>query len=224
MYVVKDNTNLFDNKDAAKVQGSVYWRQKLLAPNQPPPPQQQPPQAIGGLGLTLGNRPLPPQQQLPQGISGLGLVPVHQPLQHTGLFGSAPATQHITYNGVPNIPLSEVVMATLGVSTSVGMNALAQFSTTGLQQGGLQSPPVPSSLFSVTVVFDSVYLLNYLLLKPYPEEPAAERPHLGFSYTVEISQDDSNWMMLFDYSSYTCYSTQSLVFPKQAIRYEASYN
>ena len=209
LFAVEDSTNLFENKDTAKVQGSVYWRQKLPLLNQ----THNPPQPLAG-GLRLG-----PATQA-----------ISQPLGQMALFGNLafPANQqqqHVTYNGVPNVPLSEVVMGTLGVSTTVGLTTVAQFSA--LSQGPplTQSPPVASStsLFLVTVVLDSVYLLNYLLLKPYPEEPAAERSHLGFSYTVEISQDNSNWMMLFDYSSYTCYSTQSLVFPKQAIRYRTSY-
>ena len=116
----------------------------------------------------------------------------------TGFTGFQPMNR-ITYNGVPNVPLCEVVMGTLGNSF-------------------LGPTPLPTPVFSVTVVFDSVYLLNHLLMKPYPDEPAAEKPYLGFSYTISISRDGSNWLPLFDYSSYLCYSTQSLVFPKQAIR------
>ena len=196
------------------MEGSVYWRQKVPSPkprNQPllPPPRQQQQHQqqlqLGVAGLMFSSYGQQQQQQQQQQLQGLQLSGLQtggggggQNQGAMGLSVMGPTPQ-FTYNGIPNVPLCEVVMGTLGNTF-------------------LSPVPLPSPVFSVTVVFNTTYLLNHLLLKPYPEEPPADRPHLGFSYTVEISQDGNNWMALFNYSSFFCYSTQSLVFPKQAIR------
>lgn len=105
----------------------------------------------------------------------------------------------INYNGVPNVPLVNVVMGTMG--------------------SGFQVPThTPSPIFTVSVVFDYAYLLNYFEFCPYPEEPVSSRHSFGFSYTVEIQTSNSSWMTLFDYSSHTCSSTQKLTFPRLAIK------
>ena len=204
--LTEEGRNLFECSESVKVEGSVYWRQKIPSPkpnNQPPPPppmqqqQQHPPQQqqqqFGTTGLVFGGL------QAGGGSfyqTGLQLRMIGNQQSHT--FSFQPMNR-ITYNGIPNVPLCEVVMGTLGSSFPNPLH-------------------LPSPVFSVTVVFNTTYLLNHLILRPYPEEPSADRPHLGFSYTVEISRDGNNWMILFNYSSFFCFSTQSLVFPKQAIR------
>ena len=37
-----------------------------------------------------------------------------------------------------------------------------------------------------------------------------------FAYTLSISRDKKTWLKLFDYSSFACWGTQDLPFPRQA--------
>lgn len=71
---------------------------------------------------------------------------------------------------------------------------------------------------SVIVSLDDVYLINYLQMKGNSTISDEKQKCKSFSYTVEVSRDKFNWLKLIDYSSFACRSTQSLTFPKQAVR------
>ena len=68
------------------------------------------------------------------------------------------------------------------------------------------------------IALDDSYLINYLHLKAYPGLSEEEQVSKSFSYTVKVSRDKSNWLELFDYSSFSCRGAQHLPFPKQAAR------
>ena len=66
-----------------------------------------------------------------------------------------------------------------------------------------------------TVSLDSIYLLNELQLIGYPDLPTQEK---SFSYIIKVSRDKKTWLQLFNYSGFTCFATQRLRFPTQALR------
>ena len=66
-----------------------------------------------------------------------------------------------------------------------------------------------------TVCLDAIYLLNELQLIGYPDWPVQEK---SFSYIVKVSRDKKTWLQLFNYSGSTCFASQSLRFPTQALR------
>ena len=71
---------------------------------------------------------------------------------------------------------------------------------------------------AMIVSLDDVYIVNYLHMKGYPGVPVENQKYNSFSYTVEVSRDKSNWLKLFDYSSFACRGAQDLPFFKQAVK------
>ena len=73
--------------------------------------------------------------------------------------------------------------------------------------------PNPSSVSTVTITLDSLYLVNSLILSVTGGQQKA------FSYVIRISRDGQHWVELFNYRNYSCVATQDLRFPTQAVRY-----
>ena len=71
---------------------------------------------------------------------------------------------------------------------------------------------------TMIVALDDVYIVNYFIMRGYPDISCEKLKRKSFSYTVEVSRDKSNWLKLFDYASFACRGMQDLPFPKQAIR------
>ena len=77
-----------------------------------------------------------------------------------------------------------------------------------------------NAVSTVTVTLDSLYLINCLKLNAYPDVTTEmQHQQKSFSYTIQISRDNRNWVELFNYRNYTCLATQDLSFPTQAVRY-----
>ena len=67
----------------------------------------------------------------------------------------------------------------------------------------------------------SLSSVSSTLLQGYPSESDDDQmKDKWFSYTVSISRDKNSWLKLFDYSSFACWGTQNLPFPRQAARQE----
>lgn len=71
----------------------------------------------------------------------------------------------------------------------------------------------PSSVSTVTITLDSLYLVNCLKLNV-----TGGQKKKSFSYAVRISRDGQHWVELFNYCSYRCLASQDLRFPTQAVR------
>ena len=76
------------------------------------------------------------------------------------------------------------------------------------------SPHLPEFV----VALNDIYLLNYIIFDPYPEELTETNESLGFSYTLEISRDSSHWKTLINYTEYCCYGRQHIILPTIAVR------
>lgn len=68
-------------------------------------------------------------------------------------------------------------------------------------------------LTEVTTKFSGLYLLNHLVFERF-----VESGNPRFSYSVEISKDDTTFNTLINYSQYYCHGRQELFFPVQAIQ------
>lgn len=76
---------------------------------------------------------------------------------------------------------------------------------------------------SITVEFDEIYLINELKLEGLQAQGVAVQPGktgAPFCYVIDVCKDEFfRWTRIVDYSNLSCYSTQQLYFPKQAVKY-----
>ena len=94
-------------------------------------------------------------------------------------------------------------------STTIGVRVrgkhfdLSESSSTGYSTH-IRQPPT-----SIIVKFPDIYLVNLITLQLLTP----------VMYTVQVSINNNQWRMLFDYSKFMCTGEQQLYFPKQAVRY-----
>ena len=121
-----------------------------------------------------------------------------------GLSSGTPSDT-VLLHGLPTVPLCNAIIS----------------SNQQLQQHQMvfafnQGPPSVDQNMSVIVALNEVYLINHIKIEPYPNDDQVNT--LGFSYTLEVSTNATNWKMLLDYSKYTCYGRQTLRLPTIAVR------
>ena len=206
---------MFEFKETAEINGTVSWRRAQVSLSTLPvcniPTQIRPPPSTAntsavaniertGLQPSLGSPLLAgqaPNVQLgqPVPLQLLGQQP-YQPLR--GLRMSGP------FYNKPDCPLNQAVLIP---------------SQNSHQASGL-FPVVqtPATAFPITVALNNIYLLNNIEFEGFPEDRKDGFRNLKFSYVIEISRDGTSWSLLFDFSSYSCFGRQNLLFPKQAIR------
>ena len=80
---------------------------------------------------------------------------------------------------------------------------------------GRQVQPQESSAPSVIISLGEMYHINTLQIEGSP----GVMDRAAFSYAIRVSRDKQHWKELFNYSNFSCFSTQHLCFPKQAVRY-----
>ena len=181
---------MFNYKDCAFIEGSITWKQVSNQETVGGP--------IGGPGGGLQPGVLP---------GGGGLQPGVLPI------GGTPGLGHFTggqgggreIHGKPDMALSSVILSN---SLSEPIRVFARTSQTA------RSPHLPEFV----VALNDIYLLNYIIFDPYPEELTETIESLGFSYTLEISRDSSHWKTLINYTGYYCYGRQYIILPTIAVR------
>ena len=202
---------MFNYKDCAFIKGSITWKQVSNQETVGGP--------IGGPGGGLqpgvfGDCPITGIGVGPGGIrvrpGGGGVQP------WPGVFGSVgrPGLGHFTgggrifgyatemeYHGNPDMALSSVILS----------NSLSEPTRTSQTA---RSPQLPEFV----VALNDIYLLNYIIFDPYPEELTETIESLGFSYTLEISRDSSHWNTFINYTGYYCYGRQYIILPTIAVR------
>ena len=108
-------------------------------------------------------------------------------------------------HGNPDMALNSVILSN---SLSQPIRVCTRTSQTST------SPHLPEFV----VALNDIYLLNYIIFDPYPEELTETNESLGFSYTLEISRDSSHWKTLINYTEYCCYGRQHIILPTIAVR------
>ena len=115
-------------------------------------------------------------------------------------------------------PLQPCVADTV-IQLNCGSSSQPQVGGHRVQRGrGLTRGPEQLNSSHTIIALDDLYIINYLHLTGYPASSDKEQEKKSFSYAVKISRDKSNWLDLFDYSSFACRGAQHLTFPKQAAR------
>ena len=79
---------------------------------------------------------------------------------------------------------------------------------------GRQVQPQKSNTPSVIISLGEMYHINTLQIEGSP----GVMDRAAFSYAIRVSRDKQHWKVLFNYSNFSCFSTQHLCFPKQAVR------
>ena len=209
---------MFNYKDCAFIEGSITWKhvsnqETVGGPIGGPGGGLQP--GVFGGGPITGIGVGPGGIQVRPGVwpGGGGVQP------WPGVFGSGgrPGLGHFTggqgggrifgyatemeYHGNPDMALSSVILS----------NSLSEPTHTSQTA---RSPQLPEFV----VALNDMYLLNYIIFDPYPEELTETIDSLGFSYTLEISRDSSHWNTFINYTGYYCYGRQDIILPTIAVR------
>ena len=123
--------------------------------------------------------------------------------------------------GPPAANVADTMLILKPSSDSVTITARATISCQSRKASSRKLSKAQSSWESsdntITITFDNCYLVNHLKLDAYPDTPGFTQK--SFSYTIKISKDNKHWVELFKYRSYSCFSTQVLCFPTQAVRH-----
>lgn len=115
------------------------------------------------------------------------------------------ANVHVPFHGHPNGRLCDAV-----ISSQSTRNATPGLLGMG-QRGALAQGTVAQQNLSVDIKFSNTYQINYVMFQPYPNDLNSNKR--GFSYTIQVSLNGTDWKPLLDFSKYTCYGKQQLCLP-----------